>query len=259
FQAALAVRRKMQKIYEELVAANPANARDRRNLALTHKQIGALLSHDRIDNKTEALEHYRKALEIDEALAAADPLNVETQIDLSFSYGEVGYVKWKSGDLAGGLEYYRKALAIREAAVQADPLNQRARAARKSALTRVGWILTDLGDTGRALEHFRKAHEESAETAAPTKGNAQTSMALAYFDLASRCANLAGDVKNPAAKRIEYWQSARSWYQQCLDKWLELRKAGGLGESDLKKLEEVQREIAHCDAALAELKNGQKQ
>ena len=54
------------------------------------------------------------------------------------------------------------------------------------------------------------------------------------------------------AERKSYWQNARSMYELGIAGWKDLQHRGLLPADDVKKLEKFTRELARCDAALAD-------
>jgi tetratricopeptide (TPR) repeat protein len=59
--------------FEELTAADPNNAEDRRRLALAYQKIGGL--DESLSKNKDALRNYQKASVVNEALMRADPNN----------------------------------------------------------------------------------------------------------------------------------------------------------------------------------------
>src|SRR5262249_6262483 len=116
----------------EIIAKQSPTPRARRNLALGHKKLGALLEVQ--GELASALDHYRKALALDEELARADSTSTRTQLDLSYSYGSVGLALFKLGDHDAALDHYQKALALREAVAAADAQDINAQVAVAGAL-----------------------------------------------------------------------------------------------------------------------------
>ena len=64
---------------------------------------------------------------------------------------------------------------------------------------------------------------------------------------------LAADENTSAKDRVRFWREARTWFKRSMDVWLDLRQHGTLREVDGGKPEEINLEIAKCDAALARL------
>ena len=78
-------------------------------------------------------------------------------------------------------------------------------------------------------------------------------VATAYSGLGSTHVALAADTRHNATMRLAEWREARTWFQKSVDIWTKL-KAGGKHTSVVYGgPEQVQQEIARCDAALAKL------
>jgi len=56
-----------------------------------------------------------------------------------------------------------------------------------------------------------------------------------------------------AADRTRNWREARAWYQKAHDLWLGLRNQGATTGTEAAKPDELAREIARCEEALAKL------
>jgi hypothetical protein len=56
--------------------------------------------------------------------------------------------------------------------------------------------------------------------------------------------------------QIERWQQARSWYQQSLNVWIDLRTQGKLRASDADQPARIADQLARSDVALAKLRDG---
>jgi eukaryotic-like serine/threonine-protein kinase len=130
---------KALRIRQALVAADPHNVQNRRDLAGSYRKIGnqSLETSEAADG----LENLRKALALYVELAAEQPANSDIRYDLAGIYNDLGLALEDWGDISGELENHRKALPIREELVAADPRNQNYR--RDLSLTYV--------NTGRAL------------------------------------------------------------------------------------------------------------
>jgi tetratricopeptide (TPR) repeat protein len=248
-------RQKQAAVAETLWRANPDDGASR-NLALADKYVGGTLLV--MGRAGEARDFYEKAVALDEKRAAASPAGSSTRLDLSFDYGGLGDCLSRSGDFRGSLEAYRRALAIREEVAAADPKNVFARSSVASAQRKIGWILEKSGDVGGALESQGKALAIERELASldPSNSRPLLEVAATLGTMGELHANAAGAPHLTSAKRREHWTEARVLYQKSLDVLLELRRQGKLGADDAAETDRVAKEIARCDAALSDRKNG---
>jgi non-specific serine/threonine protein kinase/serine/threonine-protein kinase len=238
-------------IFEALVATDSKNLRYRRGLASNHDRIGNLLAA--MDDTAGALEHYRQSLAMFEVLAAADPKNAELQRDLSIGHEKVGSMLAARKEYAEALQRYRQALAISEALAAADPENAQARYDVSYGHETIGDLLIETGDLAGALERYRQVLiiRESLSVADPKNAEIRSDLAKTYKNLGKVYTMLASQSKRSVSQRIKHWHQARSWYQNSLDVLLDMRQRGILSSADAGEPDNVAREIARCDAALA--------
>src|SRR3712207_8684331 len=71
--------RKVAALEEELVAADPANARTRKDLAFTDKKLGEMLVG--LGDNVEALRYFRRAVEGFESGLTTTPGNLVARLD----------------------------------------------------------------------------------------------------------------------------------------------------------------------------------
>src|SRR5262249_11458889 len=135
----------------------------------------------------------------------------------------------------------------------ADPKNQRFRLAVASALTRVGLVELKAGDPAAARDHYRQALSlyEAISRGDPANEEAREDVAAGLSAEAGAGAALAAAPKTVAAEKTEHWRQARSLYRASLDVWLDLKKRSVLRAANAGELEEVSKQIAACDRALA--------
>jgi serine/threonine protein kinase/predicted negative regulator of RcsB-dependent stress response len=251
---ALSSYRRGLAISAALSAADALNAQARRELAISHDKVGNALTAT--NDHAGALQHYQQALAIRQALAASDPANAEYRRDLATSHDKIGRTRAVSGDLTGALSSYRRALALDEAAAAADPANAQARLDVSTDYENIGEVLAKTTDLTGAREHYRKslAIREEASKADPANAEVRHDLAAIYAKLGRVCALMAAEVKLAMGKQAEHWREARSWYQQSLNVFSDLRARGVLRDSQAATPDQITSEIAKCDAALAKLK-----
>ena len=73
----------------------------------------------------------------------------------------------------------------------------------------------------------------------------------AYLHLGAAHAALAGSTDLAASQRREHWRVARDFFQRSLAIWRDMQQRGILTADNVPKLNEMVREVAECDAALA--------
>jgi tetratricopeptide (TPR) repeat protein len=121
--------------------------------------------------------------------------------------------------------------------------------------SKLGRLLANGGNTVGAIENYHKGLTIFEALSANDRTNAELHRALAdtYSKLAEAHTILAANTKSPADKRLAQWREARSWYEKSLELLTDMRNRGSLTGLDTRKPEEISRQIANCDNALARL------
>jgi tetratricopeptide (TPR) repeat protein len=138
---------------EKLVAEFPAVTEYRRNLAMSHTNLGVLLKD--LGRGAGAEEQYRKAVAIQEKLVAAFPNVPAYRQDLAGSHTNLGVLLKDLGRHAEAEEQHRKALTIQEKLVAAFPNVPEYRRHLAMSHTNLGFLLADLGRGAEAEEQYR--------------------------------------------------------------------------------------------------------
>lgn len=161
-----------------------------------------------------------------------------------------------TGEVAAGTEIYLKGQRICEELSAADPKDVQARGDVASGYSDIGDMLLKQRKVTEALESYRKAVAiaEELRKIDSTDEDLHTFLAICYSSPGKTYAMLASDEKTPSTSRIKFWSEARMWFRRSLDVWLDMRQGGTLRRLDAGKPDEISREIARCDAALAKLK-----
>ena len=159
---ALEAYRKGLPLIEALAAADPANTKAQRNVAVFDMRIAGLLAE--LGNDKEALASALKAIATLERIVDKDAANMHGRGELALSYNEVGLLLARSGDAGGALENCRKGRMIAEALSTANPANAELRALLASTYASLGRAHAALANAGRSseanqLEHWREARE----------------------------------------------------------------------------------------------------
>lgn len=146
-RGALEYFRRAVTLDEELLAADPANALTRNDLGYTHKRIADFLGN--LEDNSQALLHFSKALEIFEKLAADAPADLISQFRVAACRAGVAGMQARLGHVDSSLEECRKTIALL-GEITEDATNSRQRANRAQAYDY-------LGDAYLALAAFPKA------------------------------------------------------------------------------------------------------
>jgi hypothetical protein len=120
----------------------------------------------------------------------------------------------------------------------------------------IGKTLAAEGKTTEGIRNGRKAvHilEVLAATDHADRNYKPSDLAYARSALAEDYSREAERNGAPANSRIANWREARSWYEQSLNTWLELKQRAPLARSDEAQLGRINSEITRCDAAIAKL------
>ncbi|HKP11824.1 MAG TPA: hypothetical protein VJZ91_06920, partial [Blastocatellia bacterium] len=231
--------RKGLAIREGLVSEDPNNAPARRAVAASNEKIAEVYA--RMGQFAEAIAYERKTLATDEALAAADPANVDAQFDLGIGHSGVGELLARSGDNRAALDHFGKGLAIFEKITADNPDNAEMKSYLADSLIKVGKVHAATGDTAKAAESVNRGRLILEGLSSEDAANVELRMALAESYL------VMGDVvaKSAASKKSqEHRRAARTWYQQSLTIYDDLRGRDLLPAASADKLEEVSRKVA---------------
>ena len=124
-------------VFEGMLARNPNNPSQQRNVALAHKYVaGNLITIGDLDS---AFAHLKRAQELDESVLRAAPNDPGHMMALAIDLSQWGEYYEGKKDIAKGIEYTRASLAIRRELVTADPKDTWAK-------DKLSYILTRLGD-----------------------------------------------------------------------------------------------------------------
>jgi non-specific serine/threonine protein kinase/serine/threonine-protein kinase len=171
---------KALRIREALVAADPRDAQNRRDLAASLRKIGNQLTET--SEAARGAEHLRRSLALYRELAAEQPSHVEALYELAEIYNDVGLASEGLGDMAGALEQHREALALREKFAAADPQNREHRRNLSVTYENIGRALFLRDDTAGALENNRRALalREALSAEDPTSADYRRLLAVSY-------------------------------------------------------------------------------
>ncbi len=236
---------------EKMSAADPENSSFRRSLGVTYNALARdLLSSG---NPAGALESHRKALVIAEAAFRSDPNSDDAKADYAFTLQRVGEAHAANGEHPAALEKYREALAIREPMAAAATSNASARDDVAIIHMHIARSVGAAGKSPAAIAAFRKALPLSEESSAQDPANARrrTRLAIAYADFAKLYLTAARAAQRDRAESAEDWRQAREHFARSLDLWNELRGRNVVTPVNVPKVQEVERALSECDAALS--------
>ena len=141
--------------YARLAAEFPAVPDYRRDLAVSHNNLGILLAEH--GQSAGAEEQYRKGLAIDEKLAAEFPAVREYRQHLAGSHNSLGILLAEHGQSAGAEEQYRKGLAIDEKLAAEFPAVTAYQVNLGGSYCNFGILIRDSGDPAESLKWFSRA------------------------------------------------------------------------------------------------------
>ena len=246
---AIEINRKAIELRTRLVEHDPTNADYRRLLAVSYQNDGDYRAQTGDINA--ALESFRKKIVLDQQALAADPDNVQAQRDYAYSSERIGVLLSQLGNYSQALPHLSENLKIHEKIAARDPTSIDERYIIAVAHGEIACAHAALGNPSQSLEQHREAIRLlEQQRADPTQMNVRGLEAQAYGWLGRAQAALA--TAQDAATTAEHWRSAREMFRRSLDIWLDLRARGTLAADDVPRLEEAQRELAKCEAALAQ-------
>jgi non-specific serine/threonine protein kinase/serine/threonine-protein kinase len=179
-KGALESHQKALRIREALVASDPRNPQNQRELAESHSQIGwQLLDTMAID---AIREHFRRAISIYVELITAHPDDAAIRIALARAHNQLGGVLEDRGDLSGALENERRALALLKELYAASPGDMEIRRTLSTTYDYIARSLFLSGEVAAALENNGRALALRAALASedPTDGTLRRMLAISY-------------------------------------------------------------------------------
>jgi eukaryotic-like serine/threonine-protein kinase len=232
---------------QQLATTGTNNTRTQRELSVAHDKVGnglAALGGSTAENEA-ALAQYRTALRIRETLAAADPQNGEAQRDLATSYGKLAEMSERLGALPTALQYLRRALVLDEALAKADPEDAQNQLDIAFDREKIGNLLQKQGELLAALTEHQRAMQLRQAAASKDPDNAELKRDLAgnYAKLGTLYATLVQQ-RLPAAKQAQWWNEARTSYQQSTALWQELQARRPLQPDEQAEADQVRTSLA---------------
>jgi tetratricopeptide (TPR) repeat protein len=220
-----------------------------RNLSIAEKSYGSVLWV--LNNRSEAIDHYRKAEALDRQRVAAEPQNTTWQLDLSYSLSSLAFAEIRSDRPGDGLRHYQQSLEIREGVLKVDPVNDQAQDAVARAHETLAQAYQRTGDRERALASGIKGLELRERRLAsrpkdPDLRNQVIGSLATVYDIRLEMAQAASNQRSR-----EQWQHARSTIGRIAHLQDEAAGAGATPSGPDRA--SLLSEIAKCDAAIARL------
>ena len=238
-------------IHESIRAAKQSeNVKIQTHLAGDYEGMARVLmmQHDAEHGETM----HAKGLAILSELYERDPTNATVRSYLGMSYAYFGDLVSDS-DPDRALQNHRQQENIFRALTSADPSNILARRYLGFANQRIAALLIAKGSTTEGLKRLQEALSifNSLPADGPKNVYVLTGLTETYIGFGAAYAALAANARLTAERQMEDWRQARFWYQKGLDIMVERQNAGTMEGIDRDAPKSVAKEIAKCDAALA--------
>lgn len=174
---------KARKIAEETVAADPANAQARHNLARTYVRLGTALSL--LKKPDEAIAYLEKAAGIYSELTDKDPLNHGYDADAATLQAKIGDARWHQRDYTAAFAAYEKSVALFEKKVADDAADMRALRNLATSRSSAGSVHAELVNTtaGQTRQTHLAAAKENYQRALDLMLKVQAQNSLSEWDL----------------------------------------------------------------------------
>lgn len=239
------------EIGESLIREHPDNVPYRRELALSY-QFLALTSLS-LGELVEAKDFQLKTIALRERNHAADPQNATALSDVFTGYMMMIPVLGRQGDVAGAKDYGQKALDVVDKMLAQNPNSFNNLGSLRGLHQRLADLFLGIGDGNSALEHAREEMRinEQMRATQPTNVNVRRSQGLTHLHLGKAYKLLATTTPADSVETKERWRQARAEFQLSADIYQELKTKNALLGADSAKLDELAKEIASCDSALA--------
>jgi tetratricopeptide (TPR) repeat protein len=241
--------RRTIKNLEIFIAGESNNSLTLYNLAVAYGFLGRNLT--RMGDVSAALKAHASGLVINEKLMEADPTSTDMKRSVWLTHQRTAEAHFAGRDFPSALERYQRAVAMEETLLAGSPDNAQAHDDHSIGLAGLGLTLAALGDVVGARDCLLRAEIEAENLAAQSPSNArlQNRLALRLFEYGRVSEQLAQ--QSPRGQRETNWRAAHDLLARSLEIWRSLRDQSKLSRVDAGKLDEVTREIARCDIALA--------
>jgi serine/threonine protein kinase/predicted negative regulator of RcsB-dependent stress response len=237
--AALKYLRTSLPMLEELVKADPKNAQAKNDLSVAFFRIGDLF-HE-ID-PVESVEYLKKSLNLMETLLESSPQSTLYRRTQSLIYIRLAYPLRKLNHRLEAKQGLMKALKIQKEITESDPAHTQVRQDMIVTYNEIGDLLLEEGDLSGAQANYHDALK-IAELMLTKASNSYSMRDLA--DCYERFGNYYATLANENQK-IENCREAENWYQKSLKVWDDWPKHSVSSPFNIKRREQVLKEIDHC-------------
>jgi eukaryotic-like serine/threonine-protein kinase len=237
-------------------AADPNNGDARSMLGEANLNVGISLA--KLGKRSEAVRYLLRAIAISEEAAVHDPQQEGVNWDLTVEYVWTASV---TPDAKGALEDYQKALAIDQRLARIDTGTSDWRENEAEVHVKIGDFFRKNAQLESAAENYSRAAAmaEPILVSHADRQEARYALAGAYFGLGQIASLRAQRPSQSPDKQAAKWNEAKSWYQRSSDAWRQIRHPAAVSPNgfDCGDPEEAARQLARCNAALAELRSPQ--
>lgn len=211
--------KKSLAIYEPLVAANPNDARLRRDLYFAYFQAGGIYIEA---NPPLSRQYLEKSIEIAKRTVENDRLNYLAKFDLAQSYSKLGEVFQIEKKYDYAIEYLGKAGVILNELMLAEPKHDGYKFSLANNYARIAAVQAGKGDLKNAVENFQKTIEKHEDLRKLDEANIMSirAIAVAAQDLAD------------VFEKLNQPDKALKSFQKSVEMFSLLEQRKGMGEYD---------------------------
>ena len=226
-----------------MLATDKTNVRYERDVAVGLQKEGRLRAES--GDLTGSWQSLTASLARMQKLSSADPQDKGHRLWLAVNYLLLGNVLADLHQQGEALEHYSKAVAIAEPLVAADNKWWEARGYLAQMYIKIGGSLSRTGQVLSARQYLQKAIGLAEESGNRDPQNARTRrvLAQAYNEMAVHWSN-----PSTRSSDKDSLREACAWYQKSRDIWQDMKDKGTLSGADAGKPDELNKEIAKCDA-----------
>ncbi len=208
-------------IYEPMLAANPNDARIRRDVYFAYFQAAGIY----IENDPKRSRGYlAKALEIAQSTVRLDQLNYLAKHDLAQCYSKLGELDAFEKKYSNAVEHLRQAESILTDLTAAEPRHEGYRYSLANNFARMGAAWEGVGNLASAVESYEKAIAAHNEL---VRGDPNNNMSIRAIAVAQQDLGRINE-------RLRQYEKARSFYQESVETFSSLEQKGAIGDYDRK-------------------------
>jgi eukaryotic-like serine/threonine-protein kinase len=222
--------KKSLAIYEPLLAANPNDARLRRDVYFAYFQAGGIYIEDDPQLSRRYLE---KGVEIAKNTVERDGLNYLAKHDLAQSYSKLGELAAYQKKYAEAADYLSRAETILTDLTRAEPKHEGYKYSLANNYARLAAAQEGAGNIQSAIENFEKAVAEHEEL---YRGDTKNNMSI-------RAIAVAEQDLGRVYEKLRQPQKALDFYRKSVEMFTLLEQKNALGDYDRKNLEAVKKAV----------------